>query len=316
MDWDDAQQQQEQGPQWVPLQPEGQATPLHHAAAAGDAPLVQHLLATTADAAQAVAAEDDVEQTPLHLAAAGGHASVVRLLLEASPEAALLPDAFNNTPLHRALDDVRDVGQAAAVVQLLLEAAPDAVLAPNGTEGADDLPIHCAARSGLTALALQLLEAAPRTVAASNSWGSPLRVAVEHGHHSTARALLDFAPAAGHSLRALAAAITAAHDSAPYRDLLGWFLRAPGRLPLPPAAWAQVPIPCPGMEHVLPLMLPCPRSEALQALRRCHPTERARLRCALLCMNQLYQHCGIPPLPGDLEVLILAQSLSSSADLL
>ena len=125
-----------------------------------------------------------------------------------------------------------------------------------------------------------LLEAAPQAATVANAWGStPLQIALDEGRTAAARALLSASPAAS-VLAALAAADALA------LQLFPDFLLAPGRLPLAPADWALVLLPCPGIEHALPAALACGPDQAAQVVRRLPPAEAARLRTTALCLGR------------------------------
>jgi ankyrin repeat protein len=92
-------------------------TPLHYAAAEGNASLVEELLRSGAD----VNAQDDDGWSPLHFGAQAGSTSVVAVLLGAGADVALR-DRFGNTPLFRAVFCSRGEG---GVIHLLRKAGAD-----------------------------------------------------------------------------------------------------------------------------------------------------------------------------------------------
>jgi uncharacterized protein len=92
-------------------------TPLHYAAAAGNADLMQSLLQGAVD----VDASDDNGWTALHFAAQASSVSVLKLLLDAG--ALVDPrDSDGNTPLSTAVFNCRGDG---SVIQLLRNAGAD-----------------------------------------------------------------------------------------------------------------------------------------------------------------------------------------------
>jgi ankyrin repeat protein len=92
-------------------------TPMHYAAADGNAALVKELLASDTDPNAA----DDAGWTPLHFAAQKNAPEVVTLLLQAG--AGVDPqDSHGNTPLWRAVFHSQGNG---AVIELLREAGAD-----------------------------------------------------------------------------------------------------------------------------------------------------------------------------------------------
>ena len=114
-------------------------TPLHHAAQAGKEATVEVLLAAGA----ALEARDELDRTPLHFAAQAGEAATVQVLLAAGADVAAR-DWRNETPLHFAAQ-AEQAEQAAAVVQLLLAAGADREAR---TRWDQETPLHHAAVGG------------------------------------------------------------------------------------------------------------------------------------------------------------------------
>eukprot|EP01108_Squamamoeba_japonica_P005836 TRINITY_DN471_c0_g3_i2.p2 TRINITY_DN471_c0_g3~~TRINITY_DN471_c0_g3_i2.p2 ORF type:complete len:319 (+),score=174.33 TRINITY_DN471_c0_g3_i2:100-957(+) len=165
-------------------------TPLHYAAASGDAALVGVLAArapawraaqdsagtspllagvrhaptdaAAADVARALVScgapasvADDNGVAPLHVAVGAGRASTASLLLDAGALVGAA-DSRGATPLHyAAAHDGTDSDAAAAVVRLLLERG--ALLSARDEAG--DAPLHWAARAGAAAPLATLLDA-------------------------------------------------------------------------------------------------------------------------------------------------------------
>jgi ankyrin repeat protein len=94
-------------------------SPIHYAAANGDAAEVARLLAAGADAA----ARDAVRFTPLHFAAQEQHPEVIELLLAAGADLQAT-DRWGNTPLWRAIFTAHG-DPAASILLLAAGADPD-----------------------------------------------------------------------------------------------------------------------------------------------------------------------------------------------
>jgi len=92
-------------------------TPLHYAAAEGDAARVQDLLRAGANPN----AQDDNSWSPLHFAAQAVSTAAVAALIEAGADVDAL-DRFGNTPLFRAVFCSKDEG---GVIQLLRASGAD-----------------------------------------------------------------------------------------------------------------------------------------------------------------------------------------------
>lgn len=132
-------------------------TPLHTAAAAGDAAGVRRLI----EAGAAVDARDQFGRSPLHDAARSGREGVIRLLLEAGA-GATAADAYGVTPLHLACRAGRPEN-----ARVLLAAGADA----NARAASGATPLHEAAVSGDTATARLLLLSAGADPAARDGRG-------------------------------------------------------------------------------------------------------------------------------------------------
>ena len=78
------------------------------------------------------------------------------------------------------------------------------------------------------------------------------------------------------------------------------------RLPLVPAEWSRLPVPCPGLGAALPAVLR--RSDAVAALLVSHlpAGERGRLRTGALCLARAQHVHGMPPPVGLLRMLLAA----------
>jgi ankyrin repeat protein len=159
-----------------------EATPLHSAAAAGQAETVQQLLlAARAD----LDAADSSGKSPLFAAAAAGHHAVVQLLLAAGADV----DAADSSS--KSLVYAAAAAGHHAVVQLLQAAeAKVNATAPRKCKS----PLYAAAAAGHSAVVQLLLAAGAKVNAADSSGKSPLYAAAEAGHHLVVQLLL----AAGH----------------------------------------------------------------------------------------------------------------------
>ncbi len=122
-------------------------TPLHRAAAAGEADWVRSLIRQGAD----VNAGDAQGHTPLHDAAREGHSEIVTLLLDAGADPnAVATEAGDQTPLLDAIDS----GNIETVTVLLARGAN----VDGNVDAAGLLPIHQAAMVGTPEMVVALLD--------------------------------------------------------------------------------------------------------------------------------------------------------------
>ena len=201
-------------------------TPLHDAAARGDAAGAARALARGAAVDARIRSDEAYNAewggTALHLAARDGHGAIARRLLEAGAE----PGARNErdaTPLHRATRHPR-------IARLLLEhgARVDA------RDGAGRTPLHRACADPEGAAVATLLAAGAHPAARDRSGNTPLIRAARRGHAGAVRRLLDHGAAPGgvgelgrtplHVATHAAAAEGLIEAGAPLqrRDGLGW----------------------------------------------------------------------------------------------
>jgi ankyrin repeat protein len=162
-------------------------TALHAAADSGQAQAIELLLAAGADV-NAVAAYDTdagynsgLGETPLLVASVAGHAAVMQQLLAAGADVDAA-DVDGCTALYNAAE--AGDGQ---VVQLLLDAGADV----NAVNADRESPLHRAAEQGDAKLTQLLLTAgAVADGAREAAKATPLHYAALHGHLSTAKVLL------------------------------------------------------------------------------------------------------------------------------
>ncbi|MCD5353936.1 MULTISPECIES: ankyrin repeat domain-containing protein [Kineosporia] len=126
-------------------------SPLHYAAADGDAAEVARLLAEGADPSQ----PDAVRFTPLHFAAQEQHPEVIALLIAAG-SATTATDRWGNTPLWRAIFTAH--GQRAAANALLAHGAD-----PDAANSTGISPRRLAQRMGLGELTSTRVTSSPPT---------------------------------------------------------------------------------------------------------------------------------------------------------
>ncbi|CAJ1370922.1 unnamed protein product [Effrenium voratum] len=184
--------------------------PLHLAAENGHAPCLRLLLAAAAD----LHAADDAGETALHSAAWRGQKEAAECLLQAGAEAARVNEN-QDTALHLAAWNGH-----LAVAQLLLQ--HDAPI--NAGNEAGDTPLHLAAQSGHQALVRLLLLRGADLHAELTSGETPLHLAAWRGQAAVASALLE--------AKAALEARSSSGDSAlilgawgGHRDLCGLLLR-------------------------------------------------------------------------------------------
>ena len=156
------------------------STALHHAAAAGQEPSAEVLLAKGAD----VDAADAAGATALHFASNLGHAPLLTLLLSYGASLSPTTTCDRRTPLHLASGE----GRADAVSFLLSHGADPEPQSSCGT------PLHDAARNGHILCVQHLLEAGvavdPRDVSGKAVGGAtPLGLAAAAGHIEVVKVL-------------------------------------------------------------------------------------------------------------------------------
>jgi ankyrin repeat protein len=155
------------------------ATALHRAAYRGDRASAELLLAAGADPG----IESIVDGTPLHLAAMGGHADLITLLLERGADVnPQLTIANGNCPLHGAASE----GQLEAA-RMLIEAGADVDCVNEST----DTPLSIAACRGREAVAALLLASGADVNRASTDRLTALHNAVAQRDVDLARMLLE-----------------------------------------------------------------------------------------------------------------------------
>lgn len=153
-------------------------TPLHRAAAAGHADVVELLLANGAGLDD----RDHGGRTPLHLAAEQGQVAAATALMARGAKVAVM-DESGDTPLHKAARQGRG-----PMVRLLLAERAD----PNARGDCGGTPLHEAARGGWTEVVQALLAggalANAQSTASPARW-SPWHEAVKAGHGELAELL-------------------------------------------------------------------------------------------------------------------------------
>lgn len=154
-----------------------QQTPLHWAAATGNAGITGLLIERGAD----IEARDFSGRTPMHLAAAGGSHAVARLLIESGAKPTI-QDGLNRTPLHWAA-----IKGHTPVTALLIAKGAD----PNAKDTDLKTPLHWACTGGHTILATALIRRGAE-IAAQDKWNrTPLHLAASMGNIVTAWRLID-----------------------------------------------------------------------------------------------------------------------------
>jgi ankyrin repeat protein len=122
------------------------------------------------------------DSTPLHRAAYEGHVEVARSLISAGANTSSLDD-YGDTPLH----DAARHKHGAGIARLLL----DAGCKVDVESGDEEQPLHIAARVNADETIRCLLAFGADANAASGSYGTPLRMALEyHGERRTLAVLL------------------------------------------------------------------------------------------------------------------------------
>ncbi|KAL4424268.1 hypothetical protein ABPG75_001569 [Micractinium tetrahymenae] len=285
--------------------------PLHlaarlHLAAAADEASALSLLAEAPSAAAAPAGERSPHPhcLPLHVAARFGRRALVAALLEAAPEAAAKAAAGGELPLHCAAAG-REEGHP-AVRSLLLSAAPGAATAL----GKGCTPLHRAAIEGNASSVAQLLAAAPQAAAIRSSWDAiPLQLALRprtlEGPDGLAAARLLLAAGPGEAAaEALARAVRNPCDTERALRLLPELV---ARWALPPAAWAELPGECAGLEAALPAVLARSEGEAALLVGRLPGAAADALRARALCLARLQRRTAVLlPVPALRHILSLA----------
>lgn len=99
------------------------------------------------------------------------------------------------------------------------------------------------------------------------------------------------------------AALSAANDNHQLDELYADFVMA--RLPLSEAAWAIVPLRCPGLGRALPAALAHSPQQAQQLVRRLSLVHKQRLRTFALCLARMQRQLDVP-----LPPLVLGQILA------
>jgi ankyrin repeat protein len=146
------------------------ATPLHVAAAEGDAQLTRVLVQLGGE----VDAADESHQTPLHTAALAGQGELVKLLLRREASVTVT-DARQQTPLHAAGRGGSDTAALA-----LIDAGADL----HQEDGAGNTPLHCAVAGGCEQTVAHLLDAGAAVNACNERGRTPLHTVVISEDHS------------------------------------------------------------------------------------------------------------------------------------
>ena len=154
------------------LRNEDEATPLHEAARAGRAKVIEVIAKSKPNLiSELVADEDEDSNQPLHLAAEGGHFNSAQLLLNNSANVKAI-NGFKLTPLHLAASNGHDT-----VVRLLLEEDASIDCLDTKTHGA--APLHLACENGRYECVKILLENNASITVTNHKGETPLDVAIE-----------------------------------------------------------------------------------------------------------------------------------------
>jgi ankyrin repeat protein len=151
------------------------------AAATGDIPRLLRLL----DGDPTLSCRGYFYMPPIHFAVREGHAEVVRILLDAGADSEWDGDYGD-----RLIEMAKERGYDA--VAAILEPARDRQKKALPTETREDNPIHLAVETGDLQQVRELLDAEPSLIREARPNGRrPLTTAVEFGHESMARFLLE-----------------------------------------------------------------------------------------------------------------------------
>jgi cytohesin len=168
-------------------------TPLHVAARAGHAPVVELLVQNGAD----VNASDENQMTVLQHAVYAGQVAVVQLLLEHGAKVdvgddSCLPAAFDNVAITKLLL-ARNPGQAALNQALSNAASADPQVAALLLAAGAQADIFAATSLGLNDRIAELLDTDPKLVNSEHTeypYGRPLPLAAKNGHVEAVKLLL------------------------------------------------------------------------------------------------------------------------------
>ena len=151
---------------------EDEATPLHEAARAGRAKVIEVIAKSKPDLiSELVADEDEDSNQPLHLAAEGGHFNSAQLLLSNGANVSAI-NGLKLTSLHLAANNGHD-----AVVRLLVEEDASIDCLDTKTHGAS--PLHLACEKGRYECVKILLENNASITVTNHKGETPLDVAIE-----------------------------------------------------------------------------------------------------------------------------------------
>ena len=151
------------------------------AAASGDAPRLRRLL----DRNPMLSRRGYFDTPPIHFAVREGHAKIVQMLLDAGADSEWDGDYVDSL-----IEMAKERGYEAVVGTL--KAVRDRQKRARPTETGEDHPIHLAAETGNLQRVREFLDAEPSLIRAARPNGRlPLTTAVEFGHESTVRFLLE-----------------------------------------------------------------------------------------------------------------------------
>ena len=151
---------------------EDEATPLHEAARAGRAKVIEVISKSRSDViSDLVADEDEDSNQPLHLAVEGGHLNSAQLLINNGASVSAI-NGLKLTPLHLAANNGHD-----AVVRLLVEEDASIDCLDTKTHGA--APLHLACEKGRYECVKILLENDASITVTNHKGETPLDMAIE-----------------------------------------------------------------------------------------------------------------------------------------